>query len=1263
MAAQKKAAGKRPGRKPSGSPPVLAGGASPAGSGPGPVVVGLGASAGGLQALIRFFKVMPPDSGMAFVVVQHLRPDHESLTAGLLEKHTAMGVSEVVDSPEARPNHVHVIPPDKHLSIDAGRLHLHEPPQKGKVRGPIDFFLRSLATAREERAAGIIFSGSGSDGALGLIEVKARGGMTIVQDPATAEHAGMPLAAIATGAVDHVLPIEEMSRRLIGYAEHPYVNGGTSPGTDLLGEVLAVLRARTKYDFGHYKKSMVLRRVQRRMGLIHVEHYTDYLDLLRTAPEEVNGLFKDLLIGVTGFFREPEAFKVLEREVIPRIVDGRQAESPLRVWVPGCATGEEAYSLAMTVLERLTRLGQHNRVQVFASDIDEAALEVGRTGLYPESIADAVSPDRLQRFFVHEDSSYRVLQELRDTVVFATHNLVSDPPFSRLDLISCRNVLIYLEPALQSRLLALFHFALDRDGYLFLGASEAVSSHPELFEPVSKKHRVYRRIGVTPRGAVEFLYRPREQGRLVPAPERERLPVGAADIGWLAQQMLLAEHTPAAVVIDHRGEVLYFHGDTDRFLAQPPGQPTVDLFRLARSDLASRVRGAVRRAAEGGEQAEQVTAIRSATSRWQVRITATPIRHPRGAEGLMLVTFREEPAQRELAGGDTQPSRDGGAVGDLERELKTTRQELQSTIQEMEAFSEELQASNEEMLSVNEELQSTNEELETAKEELQSLNEELTTVNNQLEAKLAELEATNNDLTNLLASTDVATVFLDTRLRIKRYSTAIARVFNLIPSDVGRPLSDIARKFTDDHLLADAQVVLETLALSEREVHLQGGHCFLRRVTPYRTLDNRTDGVVITFSDVSDLKRIQADLEAANRRLEGSVERRNAVLELLREVATVSNQAATVEEALEHVLPSLGSYAGWPCGQAWLASGEEAGTLVLQRVWCHREEDRFRAFREATVASHAVARGWLVDAVCARAQPSWTDDLEVALGIDRARALAGAGVRSVVGFPVRVGTEVVGAVEFLSEVPAERRELVKELVVDVGTELGRVVERTALQRRLAEVTLAEQLKLGQELHDGVAQEIAGIKMMAETLSSKLARRGAAETELAAGLQEAAEQAQSHVRALARGLVPVRVEAGGLEAALEELARRKNLEVGRDVVSVAHDCVLVEEAAIATALYYIAQEAVLNALRHGRPECVSISLRGDDRGLTLEVRDDGPGFDATKTTPTGSGLRIMAYRARLIAARLEVSSHPGGGTTVTSSVGGGWRVGDPVRGRR
>ncbi len=822
-------------------------------------VVGIGASAGGLKAFSQFFDALPEDPGMAFVLVQHLAPNHDSELASLLQTHTALPVAQVTARIRAEPGRVYVIPPGKALRIERGCLLLSEPAHPHGHRAPIDDFFRSLASDQGEQAVCIVLSGTGSDGSAGLRAVKEAGGLTLVQDPGEAQYDGMPRSAVGTGLVDVVLPVAGLAARLVELRR----SGRPIPGdaealpegdSAALDAVFAALRAEAGHDFSRYKESTVLRRIGRRMQVLGVDSLADYAGALRARPDEAPALLRDLLISVTCFFRDPKAFEALEK-TIPKLFEGKGPGDSVRVWVPGCATGEEAYSLAMLLCEHASRLGTPPALHIFASDIDEDALAFAREGVYPETIAADVTPERLDRFFEPEGDGYRVKESLREPVLFAVHNLLKDPPFSRLDLVSCRNLLIYLQRETQQRLFELFAYALREPGFLFLGTSESVEGTRGLFAAISKKHRVFRGRNVTRPGPPFPILRPlRRDAPATPKGPVERPP----SLGDLHTRLLLAHHAPPSVIVGEGNQILHLAGGVGRYLTIPPGEPTHDLLRVAHPSLRPELRTALFYARDRGRTTDgQRVRATLGGDPVGVLLTVRPLADSERTEGLLQVVFEEAPAEPvpPLEDGAAQP-----ALDYVEDELRRTRERLQSTIEEYETSNEELKASNEELLSMNEELQSTTEELETGREELQSINEELSTVNQELKTKIEELNRANADLQNLIDSTDVATLFLDRDLRITRYTPRLADLFNIIASDRGRPVGHLTQKIAYPLFVEDARQVLETLLPVEREVASDDDRHFLTRLIPYRTTDDRIDGVVATFVDITRRRRAEDEV-------------------------------------------------------------------------------------------------------------------------------------------------------------------------------------------------------------------------------------------------------------------------------------------------------------------------------------------------------------------------------------------------------------------
>nr|WP_294517784.1 CheR family methyltransferase [uncultured Rhodopila sp.] len=822
-------------------------------------VVGIGASAGGIEAFHRFFENMPADSGLAFIVVLHLAADRKSMLPEILARWTAMPVSEAHDGAPVSADTVLVVPPGTVASLIDGHLALRQLlPSEPRPVAPIDAFFDSLASTLNENAIGIVLSGTGHDGALGLKAIKSRGGLTLAQgvDGSAPEYSGMPDSAVAAGGVDLLVPVEQMPASILAARSTRQIDA-PDPGADAVRRAICdLLRSRLGHDFTQYKRQTFMRRVQRRMQVLQLTGFEAYLARLEADRDQVVLLFRDLLISVTSFFRDTEAFEVIERDIIPRLFKGKDAANDVRVWVPGCATGEEAYSLAILLREHLDHLTMKPKVQIFATDIDEIAIATARAGRYPATLLEGMPPERRSRFFVEGPAGYSVRQDVRELCTFSTHSLIRDPPFSRVDFVSCRNLLIYMDNELQDRVIPIFHYALSPGGILMLGISETIGRHDRLFAPLDRSQRIFiRREG------------PSEAPSLSLAAARDQRPPGAGaatlpdpKAHWpraisYANRRILERFASAFVVVNAIGDVIHFSSHTGRFLEPAHGSPTANLFELARPGWSLELRSALRRCIDTGRPVEQERSLIVADGKVSplVRLIVEPLPGPANDPLFMVVFVEVEPA-RPAAETEEAVVQPDGVVAHLERENRDLREQLQTISEEHATTVEELRSSNEELQSVNEELQSTNEELETSREEIQSINEELNTVNVQLTGKVEQLDRTNSDLKNLFDSTRVATVFLDPYLIIRSFTPEIASIYNLIPSDLGRPLSDIVTRLNYTTLREDIQAVLRTQLPLEKRVERQDGSAYyLMRILPYRSPDSSIDGSLITFVDVTSI--------------------------------------------------------------------------------------------------------------------------------------------------------------------------------------------------------------------------------------------------------------------------------------------------------------------------------------------------------------------------------------------------------------------------
>jgi chemotaxis methyl-accepting protein methylase len=829
-------------------------------------VVGIGASAGGLDALTAFLRHQQDKTGLAFVVVQHLDPTHKGMLVELLARVTPMKVLQVKDRAKVEPDRVYVIPPNKDLSILHGVFHLLAPGAPHGLRLPIDFFLRSLAADLGSQSIGVLLSGMGSDGTRGLSAIKEHGGAVFVQDPKSAKFDSMPRSAIDAGLADVVAPVEELAGRIADYVRHG--RRATGPNVPLapktesaIEKICVLLRSQTGHDFSQYKRGTVYRRIERRMGLHQIDGIASYLRYMQLNPQETALLFKELLIGVTSFFRDVEAWDHLQKEALPLLFAERPAGGVLRAWVPGCSTGEEAYSLAIAFKEAAAELrtAQTLSLQIFATDLHKDSIDRARQGNYPSSVASDVSQERLNRFFVKEERGYRVRQEIRESVVFATQDVIMDPPFTKLDILSCRNLLIYLSPELQSKLLPLFHYSLSPGGILFLGSAETLGPVASLFSPKSSKTRIYRRLdGASKSAPVEFPASFQIRPRLAGGSSISVTP--PISLQAQASQLLLARYCPAAVLTTSQGDVLYISGRTGKYLEPAAGKANWNIHAMAREELRDGLGRAFRRTEHDQTSVEQTRMrVTHGAVLETVDVTVERLREPESMRGMVMTVFSNvavSPSEKPIG----RRRESSSETVRLAEDLRVAREEIRSSREEMQASEEELKSANEELQSANEELQSTNEELTTSKEEMQSLNEELQTLNHELQAKVDEEARSNDDMRNLLDSTDIATLFLDEKLKVRRFTPRVTNIIKLIPGDVNRPITDLASALVYPSLASDAQAVLRTLVLKETPAKTVDGRWFSVRIMPYRTLDNRVDGLVITFSDITTAKTLEATL-------------------------------------------------------------------------------------------------------------------------------------------------------------------------------------------------------------------------------------------------------------------------------------------------------------------------------------------------------------------------------------------------------------------
>jgi two-component system CheB/CheR fusion protein len=836
-------------------------------NGPFPIV-GIGASAGGLEALEQFLGNVPEGSGMAYVVIQHLDPTQKGMLPELLQRVTRMKVFQVKDRLHISPDCVYVIPPNTSMSILKGVLHLFEPLETRGLRLPIDYFMRSLADDQRELAIGVVLSGMGSDGSIGLRAIKENNGIVVVQDPESAKFDSMPRNAIEMVVVDLVAPPNLLPNMILDFVKR--IPTG-KPGFEIdikdkssLEKIIILLRTNTGNDFSLYKKSTVYRRIERRMAVHKINKISSYVHFLQENPKESNILFKELMIGVTNFFRDAPVWDRLRDTILPKIIGGQQEGSVLRAWVPGCSTGEEAYSLAMVFKEALERINPHGGVtlQIFATDLDNEAIETARKALFPSNIAADVSQARLTRFFNKTDDGYRVNTEIREMVVFANHNIIMHPPFTKIDILSCRNLLIYMDNELQKKILGLFYYSINPEGYMVLGSAETLGTQSHFFTAIDSKLKIFKRAGATT--APELIDFPSSFSRSRPANLEKHLPLRSnQNIQTLTDQLLLQHFSPAGVLVNENGDIIYISGRTGKYLEPAVGKANMNIFAMLREGLRNEFPIAFRKALMNKDSVVlHNIKIGSNGSTLTLNVTIQWIDKPELLRGNLIVVFYEVKDQPDIIHRTTKGKKihESQKQVELENELQQAREEMHSTLEEMQTSQEELKSTNEELQSTNEELQSTNEELTTSKEEMQSLNEELQTVNAELQSKVEDFSRVNNDMKNLLNSTDIATLFLDKDLNIRRFTNQATKIFKLIKSDIGRPFTDLVSDLSYPEIANDAQEVLTSLVFIQKQIPASDERWFSIRIMPYRTFDDRIDGLVITFINLSDLKHVELKL-------------------------------------------------------------------------------------------------------------------------------------------------------------------------------------------------------------------------------------------------------------------------------------------------------------------------------------------------------------------------------------------------------------------
>ena len=1202
----------------------------------GLTVVGIGASAGGLNALSAFFKALPANTGMAFVVVTHLHPEHESHLAELLQKHTKMSAQQVTERVRVEPNHVYVVPPNRSILLADTHLDTAEFKEPHGQRTPIDHFFRSLAQGHSESIA-VILSGGGTDGSVGVKDIKEQGGLILVQDPNDAEYDSMPRAAIGTGLADVVLPAAQLAERLAEYPKHrprlPHDAEQLSEqemGT--VQRILAQVHARTGHDFNQYKRSTILRRLERRMQLNGFLTLETYLNFLRNNPGEAQAMFNDILIGVTNFFRDRESWSALQNKVIPALFEDKDDATEIRVWSIGCATGEEAYSLAILLFEEAAKRDYHPHIQIFASDLDEISIARARQGLYPAAIEADVSSERLDKFFFREGEYYRIKRELRDAVLFASHNILRDPPFARQNLIACRNVLIYLQRAVQDRVFEIFHYALNQEGYLFLGSSESAEHIPDLFNVVDRGHRLYQARpwnGERPHiPSMPLMIRRGDSRSAVThavRPELARYLEDTVTVAESQHQKALESYAPPSVLVNERYQILHVSETAGRYLHQPKGPITGDLLRLIRPELQLELRAALFQALERDRAAVSRAAIVPFNGH-QRRVVVSVRPHTdvdanRGAEKLALVVFLEDENDELIPPPDAQRSQEhiqsDQRVAQLESEVQRLREQLQITIEEYDSSNEEMKAANEELQSINEEYRSATEELETSKEELQSVNEELQTVNSEMRNKLEETSLAHQELENLMGASEIPTLFLDRELRIQRYTAGVRELFNILPTDRGRRISDLTHKLGYDQFAEDAEHVLRRLTLVEREASMDNGIALMIRLRPYRTAQDKIEGVVITFIDITRLKATEEKLLTIQQTLEQRVKERTDELEAM------NRELSQTRELFENLF----STNPIPTSITTLEEGIflNVNEAYLKYFGLRAEDVIGHTSRELGLPIAPSLRPTLLTRL-QKEGPIRNIEMEAKLPAGESRVILAS----------------------MQVVVTDQKKALMLAFVDITQRVLAERQMRTVASSLSTAEQVERARISQILHDDLQQNIFAVKVQLSFLAEALARNDpeSAQTDLKQ-LDEWLAESIAITRQLSIDLSPPILSGEGLQEQFLWLAAQMKTQYNLEVTVDANNVSATFPDDVRTSVFQSVRELLFNVVKHSGTLKATITLVKVDGHVGITVSDEGKGFDTrTLDRQLSHGLRKMRDRLYLVGCMMEIESSPEQGTHIT-----------------
>ncbi len=1203
---------------------------------------------------------------MAFIVVLHLSPNKESRLTEILQRETSLDIQQVQEKTLIESDHIYVIPPDKLLSVENDHLALSDPEKEHGVDS-IDLLFRTLARKKQKHSAGIILSGAGSDGVTGMKIIKREGGITIAQDPDEAEHSSMPKSAIQSGAVDKVLPVEEIVKELLRYrdtlndvqvSEKAGELLDTGEAKKILSEIFKKIRNRNQQDFSNYRQSTVLRRIDRRMRVSRVKTLSEYLDYIDENPEEIDKLHEDLLISVTHFFRDSEAFKAFEKKVIPKLFEDKKSDEQIRIWVPGCATGEEAYSVAILAEEYASTLDERPEIQIFATDVDKKALNKARSGQYPKSIKNDITQDRINRFFKEIDEAYVVKEKLREKVLFASHDLLRNPPFSRIDLITCRNLLIYINSDLQSEVFNLFHYALRNSGWLFLGKSDARLGIENLFAPVSKKNRIYRQKNSsssrTTLPDLPLLFKSSPISRYQNSNKNRQ-----TNLEKLHWSMLVRHYAPQSTLITDDYDVVHSTDGIDRYLKYSGGEPSNNILDMVKPEIRQNLRSLLFQLKnEESRPPLKKDRISYDDDSKKIELSVRRFSNKDFPEGLIQVIFKEISEQEEKAESGSKvserdtPEKKDDIIASLEKELEYTKEQLQLSIEEYETSNEELRASNEELQSMNEELQSTAEELETSQEELQSVNEELKTTNEQLENKIEELSRAHSDLENLMEATEVGIIFVDRDLCIKRFTTAATDIFSLIESDKGRPLKHISDSLEYEGLQDDIENVLNNIDKTKRVVKTNDDRWYIMRLEPYLSSEDKIDGVVVSFTEFTELREARKTIK------EQSFQESLATLGVY--ALEQEDLKLIVHRAIQQTCAQL----NLTCATIFRLTMELNTLKIYEQAGCESRDLELEISDEEE---------WDLGYTLKRYKPVTVLDYKHEERFKISPFFEDIDATSSVMITIRGTTRLFGIFALYSKKkrPFSQHEL--NFIQVVANILGRSIEQNMIQKELQEANyhleneikhseelqeellntnLMERWDLGGYLHDNFGQLLATVKILIDDIKYKIEQNNSEIEDEANQVNEIIDKCITGIRDVAHDIIPVDIEHEGVVQAFRVVMKKTYKTYGVRCL-LKNDEILnnIKNIEAATHLYHVVQETFRNAATHGKAERIEVVPAIKDEHFILKIKDDGVGLESGHQAH-GHGLRIMKHRMNLLGGTFEIEEYSEdnqSGTIVTCTI--------------